>query len=134
MNKLILFLFLAFLPFFVFSQEYKDAAGTSQMIADSFDELWTFLFTDTPNMIERFMAYLVQKWVEIKLWAYFEFIKLSFNIAKVILADLNVMSTITSQMSLLPQDVRQVLVQTRLVDGINLIVQAYATRFVMSLR
>ena len=43
-------------PFIVFADTYQDAAGASQMVADSFDDLWTFLFTDTPNMIERFMT------------------------------------------------------------------------------
>jgi hypothetical protein len=118
-------------PFIVFADTYQDAAGASQMVADSFDDLWTFLFTDTPNMIERFMAYVLQKFVQMKLWAYFEFIKMSYNIAKVILADLNVMSTIASNMTLLPQDVRQMLVETRLFDGVNLLIQAYATKFVM---
>jgi hypothetical protein len=118
-------------PFFVFADTYQDAAGASQMVADGFDDLWVFLFTDTPNMMERFMAYALEKFVQMKLWAYFEFIKMSYNIAKVILADLNVMSTIASNMTLLPQDVRQMLVETRLFDGVNLLIQAYATKFVM---
>jgi len=127
----ILILVVLMFPVLVLADTYQDVAGTSQMIADSFDDLWVFLFTDTPNMMQRFMAYLLELWIQMKLKAYYEFIKLSYNIAKVILADLNVMSTIASNMTLLPQDVRQMLVETRLFDGVNLMIQAYATKFVM---
>lgn len=133
MIKLFIISILFFLPFAVFADTYTDAAGAAQMVADSFDDLWDFFFTDTPNMIERFMAYLLEKFLELKLYAYAAFLKTSFNVAKVMIENLNVMSTITSQMSLLPQDIQQAIAQSRLIDGFNLLVQARLTKFIMGL-
>ncbi len=133
MNKLFIFLFMFFVSFSAFSDTYTDLAGASQMVADSFDDLWTFFFTDTPNMIERAMAYLLQKFLEVKLYAYAEFLKLAYNMAKVMIENLNVMSTITNQMSLLPQDIQQAIVQSRLIDGFNILIQARLTKFIMGL-
>ncbi|WP_281556537.1 DUF2523 family protein [Thalassomonas sp. RHCl1] len=134
MKKLFLFSLLL-LPALVYAntQTYQDAAGTSQMLADSIGDFWTYLFTDTPNMLHRFAAWLLEYWVQLKLYVYLELMKFSWGVAKVIIEDLSIMSQITAQMSLLPIDVRQAFVDMRLFDGINLILNAYVTKFVMRL-
>lgn len=106
-----LFLLFIFVPFFAFGDAYQDVAGASQMVADSFGEMWGYFFDDVPSMFQRLTG-----------WA----------VAKVIIQDLNIMSQITSQISLLPQDVRQALIDMRLFDGMNLLFNAYMTRFVMN--
>lgn len=131
--KKILFVAFLFIPFVVFADTYEDVAGTSQMFADYIDDMWLFVFTDVPTVIDRFFTWLLTWWVKLKLFAYYHFIRAAFGIAKVLLADMNVMSQITTGMTLLPQDVRQMLVETRLFDGVNLLIQAFATRFVMRL-
>ena len=133
MIKYIFIIFIMLISGTVKADVYTDIAGTSQMIADSFEDLWTFFFTDTPNMIERFMAYMIQKFLELKLYAYAEFLKISYNVAKAMIENLNVMSTITSQMNLLPQDIQQAIAQTRLIDGFNILIQARLTKFIMGL-
>ncbi|MGL1956083.1 MAG: DUF2523 family protein [Colwellia sp.] len=136
--KKLLFLFIPFflflfLPFEVFSDTYQDAAGTSQMVADSFDNLWGFFFDDVPNMFQRFTSWAVIWFVKIKLYFYLESIKFFWGVAKVIIADLNIMSQITANMSLLPQDVRQACVDMRFFDGVNLLLNAFLTKFIMNL-
>ena len=121
------------LPFYTFAETYQDAAGTSQMIADSIGDYWSYVFDDVPTMLERFWGWLIIYWVKLKLYAYIELMKFSWGVAKVIIQDLNIMSQITAQMSLLPQDVRQAFVDMRLFDGINLLFNAYVTKFVMGL-
>ncbi|MCJ8318746.1 MAG: DUF2523 domain-containing protein [Colwellia sp.] len=132
MKKIILIVLLL-VPLAAAADTYQDAAGTSQMLADYIDNMWTFLFSDVPTVIDRFMTWLLYYWVKMKLFAYYYFVKSAYGIAGTILADMNVMSQIASSMTLLPQDVRQMLVETRLFDGVNLLIQAWATKFVMRL-
>jgi hypothetical protein len=126
----ITFLFI-FFPFFVLADTYQDIAGASQMVADSFGEMWAFLFDDVPSLLQRATAWFVVWSVKAKIFLQLEFMKYSWGIAKIIIQDLNIMSQITSQISILPQDVRQALIDMRLFDGINLLFQAFMTRFVM---
>jgi len=129
--KKILFLMFVFVPFLAFGDTYQDAAGASQMVADSFSEMWAFFFDDVPSMFQRATGWIIVWLVKAKIYAQLELMKYSWGVAKVIIADLNIMSQITSQMSVLPQDVRQALVDMRLFDGLNLLFQAFMTRFVM---
>jgi len=102
------------------------------MVADSFKDMWGFFFDDVPSVLERWASYAIIWLVKAKLYAYKELMQFSWGVAKVIIQDLNIMSQITANMSLLPQDVRQALVDMRLFDGVNLLFQAYATKFVMN--
>lgn len=131
MRKFFFFFFLFLIPFFAISDTYQDAAGTSQMIADSFNDLWTYFFDDVPNLLQKFFAWLIVWLVKAKIYIQLETIKFSWGVAKVIISDLQIMSQITAQINLLPQDVRQILVDMRLFDGVNLLLTAYVTRFVM---
>ncbi len=130
MKKIILGVFL-FVPFIAMGDTYQDIAGASQMVADSFSEMWTYFFDDVPSMLQRLTGWLVVWLVKAKLFVKLELMQYSWGVAKVIIADLNIMSQITAQMTALPQDVRQALIDMRLFDGINLLFQAWMTRFVM---
>lgn len=130
MKKTILLIFL-FIPFLAFGDTYQDIAGASQMVADSFSDMWEFFFDDVPSMLQRLTGWLIVWLVKAKIYAQLELMKYSWGVAKVIIADLNIMSQITSQISVLPQDVRQALVDMRLFDGLNLLFQAFMTKFVM---
>lgn len=130
MKKILFVLFL--FPFLAFGDTYTDVAGASQMVADSFSDLWTFFFDDVPSMFQRLTGWAIVWMVKAKIYVQLELMKYSWTVAKVIIADLNIMSQITAQMSLLPQDVRQAFVDMRLFDGLNLMFQAYMTKFVMN--
>lgn len=127
-----LFLLFIFVPFFAFGDAYQDVAGASQMVADSFGEMWDYFFDDVPSMFQRLTGWAIVWLVKAKLFFQLELMQYSWGVAKVIIQDLNIMSQITSQISLLPQDVRQALIDMRLFDGMNLLFNAYMTRFVMN--
>lgn len=127
-----LFILFLFVPFLATADTYTDIGGASQMVADSFDEMWTYLFDDVPSLIERATAWFIVWSVKAKIYMQLELIKYSWGVAKVIIADLNIMSQITSQISVLPIDVRQAFIDMRLFDGINLLFQAFVTKFVMN--
>ena len=124
---------LVMLPFLAFANTttYEDAAGTSQMLADNITGFWTYLFDDMPSALERFWAWLLQYWVQMKLYAQLELMKFSWGVAKAMIENLSIMSQITAQISVLPIDARQALIDMRLFDAINLLIQAWMTKFVM---
>ena len=131
MKKIILLLVL-FIHFFAFSDTYEDVAGASKMVADEFSGFWDFFFEDIPSIITDLFKFLMETALEVKLFMMIHFVKASWAIAKEMIESLQIMSTIAANVNLLPQDVRQALVDMRLFEGFNLIVQAYVTRFVMN--
>jgi hypothetical protein len=130
--KKILFICLLCVPFLAFADTYKDISGASQMVADSFSSLWTFFFEDIPSVITDLFKFLMEIALEVKLFIAYHFMQAAWLIAKDMIDSLQIMSTIAANVHLLPQDVRQALVDMRLFEGFNLIVQAYVTRFVMN--
>ena len=131
MKKLI-FILLVFMPCFAFAETYADTGGFFQMIGDFFNGIWDFFFVDIPNLIQRALAYFIIWYTKASLYAQFEFMKYSWGVAEIIIQDLNIMSLITAQMTLLPLDVRQAFVDMRFFDGVNLLLNAYMTKFVMN--
>lgn len=131
MKKIFLLAFL-FIPFLAFSNTYEDIGGASQMVADELGGFWTFFFEDIPSIITDLFKFLMVIALEVKLFIMTHMLLAAWAIAKEMIESFQIMSTITANMNLLPQDVRQVLVDTRLLEGFNLVVQAYVTRFVMN--
>ena len=131
MKKLIFVLFV-FVPFFAFAETYSDTGGFFQMIGDFFNNIWDFFLVDIPELIKRALAYFIVWYSKAKIYALYELMKFSWDVAEIIIEDLGIMSQIAAQMSLLPPDVRQAFVDMRLFDGINLLLNAYMTKFVMN--
>lgn len=129
--KKLLFISLLFLPFLVLADTYEDAAGASQMVADGFGDLWTYFFEDVPSLLQRIFNFVYEKAFEIKLYFTQMALIASWTIAKEIIESFQIMSSITSSISGLPIDVRQALVDMRLFDALNLLLQAQVTRFVL---
>jgi len=133
-NMIYLFVFFVLLlPFVAFGDTYQDVAGTSQMIADEFKHLWDFMYDDNPSFIKRTAVGLTAEAAKAKFFVQLELIKFGWSVAESLINDLQIMSEITAQSSLLPQDVRQALVDMRFMDGLNLLVQAIVTRYVLDM-
>ena len=136
MKKYSLFIVLMLCSFTIFAQpasskEYEGFFGFFQMISDSIEDFWQYLLVDVPDWWERFVAWALVWYTKLKLTTYLNMLSFSWSVGKQILLDLNIMSQITAQIAVLPQDVRQALVSMRLFDGINIILNAWMTRFVM---
>ena len=135
MKKYSLFIVLMLCSFTIFAQpasskEYEGLFGFFQMVSDSIEDFWQYLLIDVPDWWERFVAWALVWYTKLKLTTYLNMLAFSWSVGKQILLDLNIMSQITAQVSVLPQDVRQALVSMRLFDGINIILNAWMTRFV----
>ncbi|WP_024609902.1 DUF2523 family protein [Pseudoalteromonas sp. TB64] len=136
MIKKTLFLILIFAPFVVFGADEPVEVGqgiqAAATTASNFiEDIWDFFDNDIPSFFQRAVAYILEKVVLFKINAQIEAAKLSWSVAKTILESFEVGSQIANAATALPQDVQAALVDMRLFDGLNIIIQAFVARYVM---
>lgn len=130
MNKSLLFILFAF-PALALADTYTGEAGEMQMTADFITQFWEYFESDVPDFTKRMLAYIFEKAVVVKLYIELETMKLAWSVAKQILANLEIASKITSLANALPQDIRAAIVDMRLFDALNIVLNAVLTRFIM---
>ena len=126
-----LLLIMLFLPLFVLADTYTGEQGVAQMHGDFITDLWSYFESDVPNFIQRMYSYYIEYitvgYIAVKI----EMVKLSWSVAERILENYDIASRIISQADALPQDVKAMLIDIRFFDGLNFIIQAGVSRFVM---
>ncbi|ALQ10374.1 DUF2523 domain-containing protein [Pseudoalteromonas sp. SCSIO 43210] len=135
MIKKTIFLILICLPFFLMANATATTLTGAQGVVTSagnfMSDFWDFFDNDVPNFFKRALAYIIEKVVLFKITAQIEAMKLAWSISKSVIESFQVGSKIASAASGLPQDVKAALVDLRLFDGLNIIVQAFIARYVM---
>lgn len=126
-----LFIFLLLTPFFVLADTYQDTAGVAKSLGDYFTDFWDFFDNDVPNFFQRALAYITEKIVLFKINAQIESMKLAWTVAKSIFENFQIGSKLANAASALPQDVKAAIVDMRLFDGLNIVINAYIARYVM---
>ncbi|MEI4549468.1 DUF2523 family protein [Pseudoalteromonas spongiae] len=131
MNTKTLLLIMLFLPLFVLADTYTGEQGVAQMHGDFITDLWSYFESDVPNFIQRMYSYYIEYitigYIAVKI----EMVKLSWSVAERILENYDIASRIIAQADSLPQDVKAMLIDIRFFDGLNFIIQAGVSRFVM---
>lgn len=126
-----LLLIMLFLPLFVLADTYTGEQGVAQMHGDFITDLWSYFESDVPNFIQRMYSYYIEYitigYIAVKI----EMVKLSWSVAERILENYDIASRIIAQAESLPQDVKAMLIDIRFFDGLNFIIQAGVSRFVM---
>lgn len=126
-----LLLIMLFLPLFVLADTYTGEQGVAQMHGDFITDLWSYFESDVPNFIQRMYSYYIEYitigYIAVKI----EMVKLSWSVAERILENYDIASRIIAQAQALPQDVKAMLIDIRFFDGLNFIIQAGVSRFVM---
>lgn len=125
------FYILLLIPFFVSAENYQDTAGVAKSIGDYFTDFWDFFDNDVPSFFQRAVSYLVEKVVLFKINAQIEAMKLAWTIAKAVFENFQIGSKLASAASALPQDVKAAIVDMRLFDGLNIIINAFIARYVL---
>ncbi|MDN3377957.1 MULTISPECIES: DUF2523 family protein [unclassified Pseudoalteromonas] len=121
-----------FIPFFAFSAvEPSGMANFAQKVGDFFTDTWAFFDDDVPSFLERAAIYATEKAVMFAIELKIESIKFAWKVAKAVLENFQVSSKVVSAANSLPQDVKAALVDMRFFDGVAIIIQALATKFVM---
>lgn len=97
------------------------------------EDFWTLTTDTTPSMIDRLTAWFLEYYVLMKIIAFKTALELSWSVAGVVLEDLALGSKLNMMLGFLPNDVQVALVELRILDAIELILQAYVARFSMDL-
>lgn len=124
---LILFLF----PALVFADNYEGVSGAAKSFGDYVTDFWSFFDDDVPSFFQRATSYVLEKLILMKINFELGSMKLAWTVAKSVMENFQVASKVASAANALPQDVKAALVDMRLFDGVNVIVQAYIARYVL---
>lgn len=92
-----------------------------------------YIFNLIPEKTLSFFDWLVYYITYAKLWALKESLELSYKIALALFSDLNLTNILNDYISMLPNDVRQALLNLRFFEGVQLLIEASITRLVYSL-
>jgi hypothetical protein len=131
MNKLTFGFLLLVFSCGLYADEYQGIAGTAQAIGYFFSDVWSFLEQDVPNFLRRLSNWVITQAALFKINAQIESTKLAWSIAKSIAENFEIGSKILSAADALPKDVQAALIDMRLFDGVNIIVQALIARYVL---
>ena len=133
MNKLHVFLFIVFITLFS-SSAYAESGGIAsfaQNVINYFADFWLVITEGVPSLFVRIGAWIFEAAIYLQLLLYFESIKFAWSVAKLVLEDLSISSTLGTFFSALPPTVRAILIDIRIPDAINVILNAFVTRAVL---
>lgn len=138
---------ISFLSFFLFvgfvSADTLDSvndtgffSGVSDFYSSSLNFMAStsdFFFNLLPDKTLSFFDWLVYYIQYAKLWVLKEGLEVSYKIALALISDLNLTNILNDYISLLPNDVRQALLNLRFFEAIQLLIEAAITRLVYSM-
>lgn len=125
----IIFLSLLLLPSLAMA---ADDSSFLDWIGSRFDSLHYTVTQEVPNMFHRFVAWGVEFYTLCVITAKLQAIEFAYLVAKQIATDINISGYLVSTISQLPSGVRWMLELMGFANIINLIVNAYITRFVLN--
>lgn len=96
-----------------------------------FQAIYDFITVDIYNVITDSVAYIILKLTVWRMEFEIAFIKFSWDVASQIISDLQITQKINQHINLLPADVVAKLHFFNVTTGINLMLNAYVTRYVM---
>jgi|GEM_PF-3364962 len=132
MNKKILFIF-TLAAVSSFSALAND--GTGGFFSDAIETLNSiekFFLDDTPNLIDRFFAWLFEWYVKAQLWAEYQTIKFVWPIAKQLIENFNFGTILNNQLAALPNDLRVAINIMQIPNSLNFLLNAYLTKFIIN--
>ena len=129
--KILILLIFFLLPLFTFADTYESAAGAAKSFGDYITDFWDFFDNDVPSFFDRALAFIVEKVTLIRITMEIQTMKLAWTTAKAIMENFQIASKLASAISVLPQDVKGALVDLRILDGVNIVLQAYVARYVL---
>ncbi|WP_462181560.1 DUF2523 family protein [Pseudoalteromonas gelatinilytica] len=129
----IVILLLLFIPSIVLANDttYEGFQGAAQAMGDFFSDIWAFFDDDVPSFFERALAYIIEKIILFQIAAQIEAMKLAWSVAKAVIENFQVASKIANAVNALPQDVQAAISDMRILDGLNIIIQAFVARYVL---
>ncbi len=115
----------------VFADDSGGVGEFAQTVVDFGSDFWLAITDGVPSMLERLAAWAFEAAIYLQFVLYLESIKFAWAVAKLVLQDLSISSTLSSFFGALPPTVRAILVDIRFPDAVNVILNAFVTRAVM---
>lgn len=101
-------------------------------VGDKLNGIHYTITEEVPGLFHRFTAWGIEFYTLCVITAKLEMLKFAYLVAKQITTDINLSGYLLSSISQLPSSVRWALEQLNFVNGLNLIINAYITRFVLN--
>jgi len=124
----ILVLCLIFVP----ALAMADDSSFLDYIGNRLNDIHYTVTEEVPGLFHRFTAWGIEFYTLCVITAKLEMLKFAYLVAKQITTDINLSGYLLSSISQLPSSVKWALEQLNFVNGLNLIINAYITRFVMN--
>lgn len=126
----ILVLCLMFIPAVAMA---ADEPSFLDYVSERINDVHYTITEEVPGLFHRFAAWGIEFYTLCVITAKLEMIKFAYLVAKQITTDINLSGYLLSSISQLPSPVRWALDLMGFVNGLNLIINAYVTRFVLSI-
>lgn len=101
-------------------------------VGDKLNGIHYTITEEVPGLFHRFAAWGIEFYALCVISAKLEMLKFAYLVAKQITTDINLSGYLLSSLSQLPSGVRWALEQLGFVNGLNMIINAYITRFVLN--
>ncbi|MDU4190655.1 MAG: DUF2523 family protein [Aeromonas sp.] len=101
-------------------------------VGDRLNGIHYTITEEVPGLFHRFTAWGIEFYTLCVITAKLEMLKFAYLVAKQITTDINLSGYLLSSLSQLPSGVRWALEKINFVNGLNLIINAYITRFVLN--
>lgn len=101
-------------------------------IADAIADFTATFIDGISAFVRRAYAYYIEAAVVIKLYLYVASLELAYGIAQEIANDLNLFGYLSTAISGLPSDVQYIMNLWGIPNAINIVINAYITKFVMN--
>ncbi|WP_434951829.1 DUF2523 family protein [Shewanella sp. HL-SH4] len=126
--KILIFIFCLLLSSSAFAADGIE--GFANSVTDFFGLVEYFFTEGIPDFVTRFTAWFVEYYMLLQAYAYLASLRFAWDVAQLILQDLSVAEAIGAAFNSLPPSLRTFAIECRIVDAINVILNAYVTKIV----
>ena len=109
-----------------------DDSSFLDYIGNRLNDIHYTVTEEVPGLFHRFTAWGIEFYTLCVITAKLEMLKFAYLVAKQITTDINLSGYLLASISQLPPGVKWALEQLNFVNGLNLIINAYVTRFVLN--
>lgn len=124
----LLFIFIIFIP----SVAFADDGSFLDYVGNRINDLHYTITQEIPSVFHRFVAWGIEYYSLAVITVKLQTIEFAYLVAKQIATDINISAYLASSISQMPSGVRWALQELGFANGLNLLINAYITRFVMN--
>jgi len=125
----LLFILIMLIP----SIALADDGSFLDYVGNRINDLHYTITQEIPSVFHRFVAWGIEYYTLAVITVKLQTIEFAYLVAKQIATDINISAYLVSSISQMPSGVRWALQELGFANGLNLLINAYITRFVMNI-